>query len=147
MANLQKRCCFILRPPRGVSLWYYWRWRVESFFKLLKSAGLNLEEWQQETAEAIARRLLVASMACAAVWAIARDPSPPAETLRTLLVRLSGRQMKRGVSFTYPALLAGLWTLLAILDVLESYDLATLYRLADLARPGFWASPRDRPNV
>lgn len=46
-----------------VALWYYWRWRIESFFKLLKSAGQHVEQWQQETAEAIAKRLLVAAQA------------------------------------------------------------------------------------
>ncbi|MEZ5477737.1 MAG: hypothetical protein R3E95_09720 [Thiolinea sp.] len=44
-----------------VALWYYWRWRIESFFKLMKSAGHQLESWQQESALAIAKRLLVAS--------------------------------------------------------------------------------------
>ena len=51
-----------------VALWYYWRWRIETYFKLMKSAGLNAESWQQQTAAAIARRLLVASMACVTVW-------------------------------------------------------------------------------
>jgi hypothetical protein len=31
---------------------------IESFFKLLKSAGPYVEHWQQETAEAVAKRLL-----------------------------------------------------------------------------------------
>jgi hypothetical protein len=26
-----------------LALWYYWRWRIESFFKLLKGAGLQIE--------------------------------------------------------------------------------------------------------
>ena len=30
--------------------WYYWRWKIESFFKLLKSAGQQLESWQQPSA-------------------------------------------------------------------------------------------------
>ena len=34
-----------------IALWYYWRWRIESFFKLLKSAGQHVEQWQQENAE------------------------------------------------------------------------------------------------
>lgn len=102
-----------------LALWYYWRWRIESFFKLLKSAGHQLEAWQQETGPAVARRLLVASMACVVVWQLARDPSPEAEQSRQLLVRLSGRQMKWGRSWTPPALLAGLWALLAMLDLLE----------------------------
>jgi IS4 transposase len=30
-----------------LALWYYWRWRIASFFKLLKSEGHELEAWQQ----------------------------------------------------------------------------------------------------
>src|SRR6476660_5461879 len=33
-----------------LALWYYWRWEIESFFKLLKAAGHQLESWEQETA-------------------------------------------------------------------------------------------------
>jgi IS4 transposase len=58
-----------------ITLWYYWRWQIECFFKLLKQAGHHLESWQQESAAAIAKRLLVVSMACAKVWAIAADKS------------------------------------------------------------------------
>lgn len=125
-----------------LGLWYYWRWRIETYFKLLKSAGLQLEDWQQETAERVARRLLIASMACAVVWQLARDPSPEAAEARQLLIRLSGRQMKRTRPFTEPALLAGLCVLLTMFDVLEHYDLPTLARLAAhchprLQSPGF----------
>jgi hypothetical protein len=28
-----------------IALWYYWRWRIESFFKLLKGAGQHVEQW------------------------------------------------------------------------------------------------------
>ena len=61
-----------------IALWYYWRWSIESYFKLLKSAGMNVESWEQEEATAIARRLLVASMACVTVWRLraARTPRP-----------------------------------------------------------------------
>ncbi|MEZ5477755.1 MAG: hypothetical protein R3E95_09815 [Thiolinea sp.] len=78
-----------------VALWYYWRWRIESFFKLMKSAGHQLESWQQESALAIAKRLLVASMACVTVWAIAADQGKEAEALKTLLIKLSGRARVR----------------------------------------------------
>jgi hypothetical protein len=62
-----------------LALWYYRRWRIESFFKLLKSEGHELEAWQQESAQAVAKRLLVASMACVTVWAIAADQSTEAK--------------------------------------------------------------------
>jgi DDE family transposase len=118
-----------------VALWYYWRWRVESFFKLLKGAGLHLEQWQQETAQAVAKRLLVASMACVVVWQVARSEAPEAAEVRRLLVRLSGRQMKWGVESTEPALLAGLWVLLSMMRVLEHEDLSSLLRKARSVLP------------
>jgi hypothetical protein len=127
-----------------IALWYYWRWRIESYHKLLKSAGQEAECWQQETAQAVARRLAVASMAGVAVWKLARDDSPEAEEFRGVLVRLSGRQMKRGRApdgtprrpFTEPALMAGLGVLLAALHLLERHDADDLRRMADAALPG-----------
>ncbi|MGQ0637412.1 MAG: transposase [Planctomycetaceae bacterium] len=109
---------------------YYWRWRIESFFKLLKSHGHQLEQWQQQTGPAIARRLLIAAMACVVVWELQADQSPQANELKTILVRLSGRQMKYGRPSTAPALLAGLWALLSMLALLEHYDIDDLKRLA-----------------
>jgi hypothetical protein len=119
-----------------VALWYYWRWRIESFFKLLKSAGQHVEQWQQRTAPAVARRLLVASMACVLIWQLARSSEPEAATLRGLLIRLSGRQMKKGQAFTMPALLAGMWVLLAMLEVLQGHDVTELQKLADFVLAG-----------
>src|SRR5262249_18970913 len=103
--------------------------------KVPRGSGQQLEDGQQETGLAVAKRLLVASMACVVVWEVARGEGPEAEALRALLVRLSGRQMKWGKPFTWPALLAGLWVLLTMLEVLEYYDLAELRRLGDRVRP------------
>lgn len=105
-----------------IALWYYWRWKIESFFKLLKSAGHQLESWQQESALAIAKRLLVVSMACVTVWHIAADKSKEAAEFRLFLIKLSGRQMRYGKEFTHPALLAGLWSFLSMLEVLQNYS-------------------------
>lgn len=116
-----------------VALWYYWRWSIESFFKLLKSAGMQVEQWQQTSAAAIARRLLVASMACVTVWSLARSDHPQAPEARKLLVRFSGRQMKYGCEFTLPALLAGMWTLLTMLEVLKTHTAEELRELARYA--------------
>jgi hypothetical protein len=30
-----------------IALWYFWRWQIECFFKLLKKAGHDLESWQR----------------------------------------------------------------------------------------------------
>jgi hypothetical protein len=109
---------------------YYWRWRIETFFKLLKSHGQHLEQWQQETGPAVARRLLVAAMACVVVWHLQADGSQEAEELKGVLIRLSGRQTKRKRPQTAPALLAGLWVLLSMLALLEHCDLDHLKALA-----------------
>jgi len=122
-----------------VALWYYWRWRIESYHKLLKGAGQQVEHWQQETAAAMARRLLVAAMACVVVWRLARDEHPQAAAMRDVLVRLSGRQMRRGKiarGFTETALLAGLGVLLPMLELLEHHDVAELRGMAEAALPG-----------
>jgi hypothetical protein len=115
-----------------VALWYYWRWRIETLFKLLKSAGHQVEHWKQQNGEALAKRLVVAAMACALVWRLERNPSPEAGTLRGLLVQLSGRQMKHGTSSTAPALLAGLWVLMAMLEALQEHSLEELLRFKQL---------------
>ena len=112
--------------------WYAWRWQVESFFKLLPSGGHHLEEWGQREPQALLKRLLIASMACVLVWQLARDPSPPARAAATLLVRLSGRQTTRQKPITAPALLAGLWSLLGVLNALEDHSIEELRAAAEL---------------
>ena len=120
--------------------WYAWRWRIETFHKLLKSAGMNAESWQQETGSAFLRRLCVVVMACVTVWHLQREESEEAVRLRKLLVRLSGRQMGYGVESTAPALLAGLEKLLAIDDVLQTEDLHEILALARRVLPTLFRS-------
>lgn len=114
-----------------VALWYYWRWKIESFFKLLKSAGQQVEHWQQENGRFILKRLLVASMACVLAWRLAVCPGPQGDEARRLVMRLSGRQVEHGKGFTLEGLVAGLWVLLAMADVLEETPAG---RVRDLAR-------------
>ena len=125
-------------PAATAALWYYWRWRIESYHKLLKSAGQHVEEWRQETAAALARRLLVTAMSAVLVWQVARDASPQAERLRELLIQLSGRQMRRGRDargFTEPALLAGLCVLIPMMTLLETMTLDDLKAAAHELMP------------
>lgn len=118
-----------------IALWYYWRWRIETFHKLLKSAGLEMEEWRQESASAITKRLLVACMACVTVWRLERDQSPAAQECQKFLVRLSGRQMKRTRPVTTSALLAGLHQLLTMTLLLEEYSVEQLRAFAAYTVP------------
>jgi Transposase DDE domain len=123
-----------------VGRWYAWRWRIEEYHKLLKSSGMNAEEWQQETGAAFLRRLCVAAMACVTVWHLKRDASEEAKRLRRFLVRMSGRQMKHRVESTTPALLAGLEKLLAIDDFMQSEDLDEVLALARKVLPSLFRS-------
>lgn len=120
-----------------IALWYYWRWLIETFFKLLKSHGQELEQWQQQSGEAIARRILVASMACVVVLDLQQDTSDEAIETKKILVRLSGRQMKYGCDSTAPALLAGYMKLLSIYDLLTQtdVDIGQLKRIAERTLP------------
>ena len=120
-------------PAPTLALWYYWRWQIECYHKLLKKAGWQLEEWQQESAAALVKRLAVVAMASALVWAIQHCRDPQIDPLRRELIRLSGRQMKRRQPVTAPALLAGLGTLLAAVELLERYTPDELQRLAQQA--------------
>lgn len=118
-------------PAESIALWYYWRWRIESMHLLLKSAGLHVEDWQQETAKRTLCRLLVACMACVTIWRLMGQNTPEAEECKDLLVRLSGRQMKWGVKATAPALLAGLHILLIIQQTLQAYGIETILKLGE----------------
>lgn len=113
-----------------ITQWYYWRWQIESFFKLLKSSGLELEHWQQETALAIARRLLVAAMACVTVWQLQQDKKEQAEQMKLVLMRFSGRATTRSRPVTTPGLLHGLFVLLPILELLREGNLNSIQALA-----------------
>jgi hypothetical protein len=112
--------------PETLATWYYWRWQVESFFKLLKQPGLPVEDWQQESGLAIAKRLLIASPACVLVWQLQHQNSPPATPVKTFLVRLSGRPMKKQRPVTPAALFEGLWWFLTMMDTLEHYSTTQL---------------------
>jgi hypothetical protein len=105
-----------------IALWYYWRWEIESFFKLMKSGGQQLEHWQQESGEAILKRLLVASMACSLVWSLQQSDDEQSEAFKSVLVRLSGKRVARGRSPTPGVLLSGLFVLLQMVDFLTDMD-------------------------
>ena len=139
--NLVAQWCLLSNVPAEVSgelvaLWYYWRWRIECYFKLLKGAGQQVEHWQQWDGQGIAMRLAVASMACLLAWRAARQTGAPGQGLGEVLMRLSGRLVKHKQEQTLPALLEGLRLLLvAVLLVLE-YGWEEVLRMAAQALPG-----------
>ena len=109
-------------PAETLATWYYYRWKIESYFKLLKSSGFNMEEWQQREPSALFRRLLVVSYSCVLVWKIANDTSENAKKIRDFLVSLSGRLVQKDKEFTHPALLAGLENYIQMLDLMSMFS-------------------------
>jgi len=107
---------------KTIATWYYYRWKIESYFKLLKSSGFNMEEWQQREPSALFRRLLVVSYSCVLVWKIANDTSTNAKKIREFLVSLSGRLVQKDKEFTHPALLAGLENYIQMLDLMSMFS-------------------------
>jgi hypothetical protein len=104
-----------------VARWYYFRWRIETMHKLLKSAGWQLEGWLQRNGPRIFKKLLIALGACAAVWELERRHDQGSKALQALLMQLSGRQTKRRQPVTTSGLLAGLWVLQSALDPLARH--------------------------
>ena len=69
-------------------------------------------------------------MACVVVWQLERNENPDAIEMKTLLVKLSGRQMKRNRPFTAPAMLAGLEKLIPLMEILQHHTIQELKQLA-----------------
>ena len=113
-----------------IALWYYWRWRIETFWKLLKGAGQQVEHWQQENGRFLLKRLLIAGMACVLAWRLGHSQAPQAAAARRLVMRLSGRQVAYGKEYTQAGLLAGIWVLLAMQAVMEEMPASRLQELA-----------------
>ena len=84
-----------LADTATIARWYYFRWRIESMHKLIKSAGWQLEKWLQRSGDRILKKLLLAFGACAAIWALERRHDEESDELKELLMTLSGRQTKR----------------------------------------------------
>ena len=49
-----------LADAATIARWYYFRWRIESMHKLLKSAGWQLESWLQRDGQRLLIKLLLA---------------------------------------------------------------------------------------
>lgn len=122
-------------PDEQIALWYYYRWQIESYFKLLKEAGHQLESWEQETGLAVFKRLLIAGSASVLAWRLMRATDEFGQRTRDFLMRLSGRQTKRTRPVTAPALLDGLFKLFAMLETLQLYSIDDLQKFADFSYP------------
>jgi len=126
-----------LADAATVALWYYFRWRVESLHKLIKSAGWQLESWLQRDGRRILIKLLIAFGAAASIWALERRSDAESKELQDLLMHLSGRQTKRTRRVTTSGLLAGLWVLQAAVGPLARHGPDQLNAMLETHLPLF----------
>lgn len=126
-----------LADAATIATWYYFRWRIESLHKLLKSSGWQLEEWLQRNGEKLMIKLLLALGAVTSIWALERREDAPSLGFRQLLMRLSGRQTKRSRPITTSGLLAGLWVLQSALGPLASHGVEQLNTMLENHLPLF----------
>ena len=133
----------VLADAATIAQWYYFRWRIESLHKLLKSSGWQLEQWLQRDGERILIKLLLALGACVSVWNLERRSDPESVAFQQLLMRLSGRQTKQRRAITTSGLLAGLWVLQAALDPLARHGPDQLNTMLENHLPLFAIKQRN----
>ena len=110
-----------------ITQWYYYRWKIESFFKLLKSSGFFMESWQEQNPLGIFKKLLVTSFCSILVWKINNNCQKKTIQFKEFLVRLSGRGLEYKKRSTLPSILAGLWIFLQMMETLRHYDKEELF--------------------
>jgi Transposase DDE domain len=126
-----------LADTATIARWYYFRWRIESYHKLLKGAGWQLESWLQRDGQRLLVKLMLALTACASIWALERRCDAEAESFKKLLMQLSGRQTKRGRAITTSGLLAGLWVLQCAVGPLARHGPDELNAMLENHLPAF----------
>jgi hypothetical protein len=126
-----------LADAATIATWYYFRWRIESLHKLLKSSGWQWEGWLQRDGEKLMIKLLLALGAVTSIWALERREDAPSLGFQQLLMRLSGRQTKRSRPITTSGLLAGLWVLQSALGPLASHGVEQLNTMLENHLPLF----------
>lgn len=112
---------------------YLMRWRVERFFYLIK-VGLRLEQWRQESGEAIARRLALTMLAAMIIYQllIAKD-DPAVKAIATLGGWLGRKRDALGPV----VMMRGVLVLTSTLAAIATHGVDGLLRIAQEAGLGF----------
>jgi hypothetical protein len=126
-----------LADAATIAMWYYFRWRIESLHKLLKSAGWELEHWLQCNGERLLIKLMLALGACVSIWALERRSDAQSEAFKKLLMELSGRQTKQRRPITTSGLLAGLWVIQCGVELLARHGPDELNAMLENHLPNF----------
>ncbi len=115
----------LTEPAVDVVQAYVWRWRIERLFYFIK-VGFRLEGWNQQTGDAIARRLALASLAAMALHqlraATTDAATEPAAAAALREVAAWGGHIGRADAAPGPiVLLRGLMVLIGAIGMIDQY--------------------------
>ena len=115
---------------------YLWRWRIERLFYLVK-CGFQLEQWNQESGDRIARRLGITHLAAMVLYQLqSQESAPDASALLRTLASMGGWLGRKRDPIGPIVLMRGMMRLLSTLELLDQYGEAELRQLAARLRPG-----------
>jgi hypothetical protein len=122
---------------------YLARWRIERFFYLTK-VGLRLEQWRQESGEAIARRLALTTLAAMVMYQLLIAKDDP--TVREIAT-LGGWLGRKNDSLGPVVMMRGVLVLIASLCAVAQYGVERLLQMAEQAGLGFAIPPELRASA
>lgn len=112
---------------------YLMRWRVERFFYLIK-VGLRLEQWRQESGEAIARRLALTMLAAMIIYQLLIAKNDPAVKA---IAALGGWLGRKRDALGPVLMMRGVLVLISTLSAVATHGVDGLLRMAQEAGLGF----------
>jgi hypothetical protein len=113
---------------------YLLRWRVERIFWLSK-LGFRLEEWHQESAERIGRRLLLVQLAAMAVYQLSQQTDPAAVATMHRIALLGGWPGRKNTPIGPTVLMRGLMIFLAAVQLCQQLGKRELLNMAKSLEP------------
>ena len=113
---------------------YLLRWKIERLFYFSK-IGFRLECWHQESAERIARRLLLVQLAATAVYQLSQATDPPSVELMRRLAKLGGWPGRPKTPIGPTMLMRGALLFLAAMQLLQLHPKKDLLAMAKSLEP------------
>lgn len=113
---------------------YILRWKVERIFWLEK-LGFRLEDWHQESAERVGRRLLLVQLAAMAVYQLMNQTDPASVELVQRLALLGGWSGRAKTPIGPTVLMRGVMIFIAAVQLCQLVDKRELFRMARSLEP------------
>lgn len=125
---------------------YLLRWKVERIFWLSK-LGFRLEDWHQESAERVARRLLLVQLAAMAVYLLSQQTDPAAMATLHRLALLGGWPGRKNTPIGPTVLMRGVLIFIAAVQLCQQLGKRELLSMAQSLEPILGPILRRRPKM